>query len=137
MHVDAAVRKADAQLRPSLLPGLLESVRHNHSVGTPDAHLFETGATFWIDAAGISRETRRLAVVGGADLRELQGAVESLLAKLDANRAVVVTPAQRPGFGKSAGGQIEWGGKLIGFIGKIDRSVADKLDLRECPRRGT
>ena len=133
MRVDAAVRKADAQLRPSLLPGLLESVQHNHSVGMPDAHLFETGATFWIDAAGTSYEARRLALAGGSDLREVRGAIESLLAKLDANRELVVNPAQRPGFGKSAGGQIEWGGKPIGFIGKIDRLVAEKLGLRDVP----
>ena len=36
-RADAAVRKADASLRPSILPGLLESVRRNENVGTPDA----------------------------------------------------------------------------------------------------
>ncbi|CAA9428457.1 MAG: Phenylalanyl-tRNA synthetase beta chain, partial [uncultured Phycisphaerae bacterium] len=42
-RADAAVRKADAHLRPSILPGLLEAVRRNETVGTPDARLFEIG----------------------------------------------------------------------------------------------
>src|SRR5205823_8596854 len=51
-RADAAVRKADARLRPSILPGLLESVRRNESLGTPGAQLFEAGAVFGVDAAG-------------------------------------------------------------------------------------
>ena len=46
LRVDAcapisSVRKADAALRPSLIPGLLEAVRFNESNGTADAKLFE------------------------------------------------------------------------------------------------
>lgn len=38
-RADANVRKADARLRPSLLPGLLEAVRRNETAGTSEAKL--------------------------------------------------------------------------------------------------
>jgi phenylalanyl-tRNA synthetase beta chain len=133
MRADPAVRKADANLRPSLIPGLLESVRHNESVGVVDPRLFETGSIFWNDAEGKAHEARRLALVAGSDLRDLRGAVESLLNKLDSRRQVHVIPDARPGLGKAAAGRIEWGGQSIGHIGMVDRTVADRLSLRELP----
>jgi len=133
MRADPAVRKADANLRPSLIPGLLESIRHNESVGVADPRLFEIGSVFWNDAAGKPREVRRIALVGGGDLRELRGAIETLLHKLDARRPVNVVLDSRSGFGKSASGRIEWGGRPIGYVGMIDRAVADKLSLRDIP----
>ncbi len=68
-RTDARVRKADAQLRPSLLPGLLEAVRRNETTGTAGAKLFETGSTFWIDKEGKVDERHRLGMVGSPDYR--------------------------------------------------------------------
>jgi phenylalanyl-tRNA synthetase beta chain len=133
LRADSAVRKADASLRPSILPGLLESVRRNENVGTTDARLFEIGSTFWLGIGGKAQERRRVALVGSADLREVRGVVELLLHRLDPARAVGVVPEARPGFGRAASGRIEWGGQLIGYLGKIDRATADKLGLRELP----
>ena len=132
-RTEAAVRKADAHLRPSILPGLLEAVRRNETVGTLDARLFETGSTFWLGEGGSVVERRRLAFVGGPDLREVRGVVETLLERLDPDRPVKVVPDTRPGFGKNACGRIEWGGETIGYLGKTDRAIADKLSLRELP----
>ncbi|MDB5354121.1 MAG: pheT [Phycisphaerales bacterium] len=133
LRAEHTVRKADAHLRPSILPGLLESVRHNETAGGIEPRLFEIGSTFWRDPAGNPVERRRLALVGGHDLRDVRGAVESLLCRLDANRAVAIVPDTRSGFAPAAGGRIEWGGHVIGHLGKIDRSVAEKLSLREIP----
>ncbi|HEY2588191.1 MAG TPA: phenylalanine--tRNA ligase subunit beta [Tepidisphaeraceae bacterium] len=132
-RADAAVRKADASLRPSILPGLLESVRRNENVGTADARLFEIGSTFWLAQGGAVEERRRVALVGSPDLREVRGVVELLLNRLDPNRDVRVIPEARPGFARAASGRIEWGGQPVGYLGKIDRAVADKLGLREIP----
>jgi len=132
-RADATVRKADASLRPSILPGLLESVRRNENVGTPDARLFEIGSTFWIAPGGGIDERRRVGLVGSADLREVRGVVELLLNRLDPNREVRVVPEPRSGFARAASGRVEWGGQAVGSIGKIDRTVADKLGLREVP----
>ncbi|MGB7160864.1 MAG: phenylalanine--tRNA ligase subunit beta, partial [Tepidisphaeraceae bacterium] len=127
-RADAAVRKSDARLRPSLLPGLLEAVRRNETSGTPEAKLFETGATFWNTASGID-ERRRVGLIGSSDLREVRGMVESLLNKLDAGREVKVVPDQRPGYAAGATGRVEWGGKPIGHLGRVDRPIVDKLGL--------
>ncbi len=132
-RADARVRKADAQLRPSLLPGLLEAVRRNETVGTPGVHLFEIGSTFWLDAAGKVVERRRVAVVGGTDYRATRGTVEAVLARLDADRPIAVLPAGRPGFTPGGCGEVRWGGTPVGFVGRVDRTVADRLGLREPP----
>ena len=59
-RADSTVRKTDASLRPSIIPGLLESVRRNETVGTPDAPLFEIGSTFWLAPGGGLRSAARL-----------------------------------------------------------------------------
>jgi phenylalanyl-tRNA synthetase beta chain len=132
-RVEAEVRKADASLRPSLLPGLLDAARRNQSAGIDDPKLYEIGSVFWNDDAGKIQERRRLGLVGGPDLREVRGVVEAILGKLDANRAVAVIPDAHPGYAAGACGRVEWGGKPIGWIGKIDRRVTEKLSLREPP----
>jgi phenylalanyl-tRNA synthetase beta chain len=132
-RADASVRKADARLRPSILPGLLEAARRNETNGTSGAKLFEHGSTFGVDAAGKIIETRKLALVGDEDLRGVRGAVEAVLNKLDAMREVRIVPEDRAGYANGAAGRIEWGGKPIGHLGRIDRKVADKISLRESP----
>jgi phenylalanyl-tRNA synthetase beta chain len=133
-RVDAAVRKADASLRPSILPGLLEAVRRNEAAGTQGARLYEIGSTFWnkAGAAGVE-ERQRLGLVGSTDVREVRGAVERLLNRLDARRAVRVVPEDRPGFARGGAGRIEWDGQAVGYLGRIARPVAEKLSLRELP----
>jgi len=125
--------RADNQLRPSLLPGLLESVRRNQTVGLAQAQLFEIASTFWFDAGGRMDERQRLAIVGGPDLHELRGALEELLGRLDAQRPVTVRPAGRPGYAQGACGQILWGDQAVGWIGIVAPAVVEKLSLRQAP----
>jgi phenylalanyl-tRNA synthetase beta chain len=132
LRADSSVRKADAALRPSLIPGLLEAVRFNETTGTAGAKLFEIGSTFEVDGAK-AREQRRLAAVGVGDVRQVRGVVEALLAALDARRMVRVTPHAHRGFAQGACGRVDWGDEPIGFIGKIDPAIAAKISLRESP----
>jgi phenylalanyl-tRNA synthetase beta chain len=132
-RTDARVRKADAQLRPSLLPGLLEAVRRNETTGTAGVKLFETGSTFWLDEAGKVDERSRLALVGSTDYRAVRGIIETLTARLDSSRKLSITPINRPGFAAGACGKIEWGTEHLGHIGKIDRAIAGQLSLKELP----
>lgn len=132
-RADESVRKADGSLRPSILPGLLESVRRNENVGTPDARLFEIGSTFYLAPGGKVDERRKVALVGGNDLRDVRGLVELLLNRLDPGRDIRVVADSRPGFARAACGRIEWAGQVIGYLGKIDRGVCEKLGLREIP----
>jgi phenylalanyl-tRNA synthetase beta chain len=111
----------------------LESLRRNENAGTSGAKLFEIGSTFIIAQGGKVEERRKLGLVGGADASDVRGVVELLLNRLDPNRDPRVIPLPRPGFGRAASGRIEWGGQVVGYLGKIDRAVAEKLGLRELP----
>lgn len=133
LRADSAVRKADATLRPSLLPGLLEAVRHNHANGTEKASLFETGSAFLVKADGSPDEREKLALVSSGDWRDLRGAIESLLVKLDAQKSIQFVPDQSVGFAPGACGRVEWDSVPIGFAGQIDAAVAQKLSLRNPP----
>lgn len=135
-RADAMVRKADGRLRPSMLPGLLEAIARNESAGTPDPRLFEIGSTFSVPAQSSAIDERRqLGIAGGQELREIRGAVELLLNRLDSSssRRIEIVPASQVGFAPDACGRIEFGGKALGFLGKISSAVCQKLDLRSHP----
>jgi phenylalanyl-tRNA synthetase beta chain len=133
LRADPSVRKADAILRPSILPGLLEAVRRNHANGTPRALLFESGSVFFAKPDGGPDERRMLALVGGADWHEMRGVVECLLNKLDAHKPIHFAAARRTGFAAGACAEVQWDGKPIGFAGLIDRAIAEKLSLKQPP----
>ncbi|HWE04083.1 MAG TPA: phenylalanine--tRNA ligase subunit beta [Tepidisphaeraceae bacterium] len=133
MRAEHSVRKADAHLRPSILPGLLESVRHNESAGVAEPRLFEIGSTFWNDSAAKPVERRCVALVGAGELSGVRGVIETTLSRLNSTKSVKVIPDIRAGFSRGACGRIEWGGQAIGFLGKVDRAVAEKISLRETP----
>ncbi len=132
-RADASVRKTDAHLRPSILPGLLESVCRNQANGVEGARLFEIGSTFWQASAEQIEERRCLGLVGSTDLHEVRGVVEGILSRLDPRSPVQIHPDRRAGFGPAACGRIDWGGKPLGYIGKVDRAISDKLGLRQPP----
>ncbi|MGB9180116.1 MAG: phenylalanine--tRNA ligase subunit beta, partial [Pyrinomonadaceae bacterium] len=80
------------RMRPTLLAGLLEAVRHNFNYGTRDVRLFEIGRVFLANKDGelpFERESFALVLTGGAteegragaarelDFYDLKGALES------------------------------------------------------------
>jgi phenylalanyl-tRNA synthetase beta chain len=132
-RADARVRKADAQLRPSMLPGLLEAVRRNETTGTAGVKLFEIGSVFWLDQNKKVDERRRLSLVGTSDYRATRGSIEVLLNRLDAKRPIRITPDDRKGYASGACGKIEWGGQFLGYLGKLDRAIATQISLRDLP----
>ncbi len=129
-RADSAVRKAGASLRPSLIPGLLEALRHNESNGNAGVNLFEIGSTVWLDAAGRIEERRRIGLVGGAGLREMRGVVEAILARLNSQREIKVEPISAPGYTPGAAAKIIWGNVDIGRFGLVAKKITDKVDLR-------
>ena len=132
-RADAAVRKADARLRPSLLPGLLEALARNENNGNLGAKLYEIGSAFWTDAGGQIIERPRVGLVGSPNMREVRGTVEAVLSRLNGDVEIRVVPDGKTGFGQGACGRIEWGGRVVGWLGKIERAIADRLSLREVP----
>jgi phenylalanyl-tRNA synthetase beta chain len=131
-EAEPIARKADAKLRPSVLPGLLESLARNEAAGNGNVKLFEIGAAFQIIDNAMT-ETQRVAGVGPDDYRAIRGTVETLLNRLDPKRDVTVEPADAHGFAPGAAGRVLWDGEPVGHIGRVDRAVAARLGMRYLP----
>jgi phenylalanyl-tRNA synthetase beta chain len=132
-------------LRPSLLPGLLDSLRHNASRKNNDAALFEIGRVF-VQADGAVREERRVALAmtglrnplfwsGGEreakfDIFDLKGVIESFLEQLGLRG---MNYARRDGgaamFLESA--TIHLGKNTLGEFGQLSPALARENDLRD------
>lgn len=133
-------------LRPSLLPGLLDSLRHNANRQNSDVALFEIGRVFLKAGEQIQEERRlALAMTGARALRywsgaerdakcdvfDLKGLLEDLLGQLGLRG---VGYAKREGEGgelfiESATLQL---GKLsLGEFGQISPLLAKRLDLKD------
>jgi len=132
-------------LRPSLLPGLLDSLRHNLAHQNEDVALYEAGRVFTL-AIGGPREERRVAMTltgrrsapfwSGSDraaafeLVDLKGLLEEFLEQFGL-RGVVYTKRSYPTplFLESAA--IALGGKVpLGEMGQLEATVAKHYDLR-------
>jgi phenylalanyl-tRNA synthetase beta chain len=134
-----------SRMRPTLLPGLLSSIRHNLNQGTRDVCLFEVGRVFAASAKSDlprEREALALAITGGQleanraepvrelDFFDLKGALE---AAIDAINLPPLTFAAtgvkhlRPG--QSA--EIRLDANRIGSIGRLAESVASEHKFRQ------
>ncbi|MDD5140892.1 MAG: phenylalanine--tRNA ligase subunit beta [Verrucomicrobiales bacterium] len=133
-------------LRPSLLPGLIHSLRHNVSRKNYDVALFEVGRAF-TQVNGQAKEERRVAIAltgqraqpfwsgddrdAKFDVSDLKGLLEEFLEQFGL-RAVTFTRRSEntPLFLESAG--IALGGKLVlGEAGQLLPALAKKYDLRD------
>ncbi len=131
-------------LRPCLLPGLLEAVRVNVSHRREAVHLFEIGRVFArAQTAGID-ERRALALAlrgpwltgdwrhdaGDRDVTffHLRGALQTLFAELRIG-PLALHPAQRAWLHPSRGGEIVFGGDVVGAAGELHPAVAERFDL--------
>ena len=132
-------------MRQTLLPGLLNSIRHNLNHGIRNVCLFETGRVFAVSEPGeLPREREAFALVatGGAveadraeagreiDFFDLKGALESAneamnLPALDF--AIAVVKHLRPG--QSAA--ISTRGTRVGSIGRLAETVAAAHKFRQ------
>ena len=132
-------------LRPSLVPGLLDSMRHNASRKNLDLGLFEIGRVF-VRTPGGMKEERRVAMMmtgvrspvfwSGEDrgalvgVPDLKGVVEQLLEGLGL-RGVTFTKKNEAGAFYYESAQIALGGKLVlGEIGLMHPTLTRSFDLR-------
>jgi phenylalanyl-tRNA synthetase beta chain len=132
-RVESVTRKADARLRPSLIPGLLESLARNEKNGTADAKLFEIGSTFVGEADDSVTEKVMVGMAGGEEFADVRGTIELLLGRLDRTRGVKVVGDARTGFAVGACGRIEWGDRVIGYVGRVAKRAAEKASMRAAP----
>ncbi|MBW8864911.1 MAG: phenylalanine--tRNA ligase subunit beta [Verrucomicrobia bacterium] len=133
-------------LRPSLLPGLLNILRHNVSRKNYDVALFEIGRVF-TNVNGQTKEERRVAIAitgqralpfwsGGErdakfDAYDLKGLVEDLLEQFGLRGIAFGKRAESTAlFLESAA--VTLGGKLpLGELGQLLPPLAKKYDLRD------
>jgi phenylalanyl-tRNA synthetase beta chain len=135
-----------AWMRSTLLPGLLNSVRHNLNHGIRDVRLFEIGRIFAMLKAGeLPQETLALGVVatGGAleenraqaerelDFFDVKGALEAAVDWMNLSPLTFApTSARHLRVGQCA--QIKSGdGTAIGTIGRLAESVAASYKFRQ------
>ena len=131
-------------LRPSLWPGLLDSLRHNLNRKINDAGLFEVGRVF-LSANGAVREERRLAVAltgqrnplfwtgeergAQSDIYDLKGVLEEFLEQFGVRGlSYVRRPESTTLLLESAA--IQLGKQTVGELGQLLPSVGKRYDLR-------
>jgi phenylalanyl-tRNA synthetase beta chain len=133
-------------LRPSLLPGLIHSLRHSVSHKNYDVALFEIGRVF-TGQNGATKEERRVAIAltgqralsfwsGGErdakfDAFDLKGVVEEFLEHFGVRGVMFTRQTESTAmFLESA--TIALGGKLpLGEMGQLSPALAKKYDLRD------
>ena len=122
-----------AVLRPSLLPGLIDSCIHNRRRGRKDVRLFETGSRFTPDG-----ENRALAVAwSGAgntahwsaqpravDFFDIKGVVELLCSALE-TMGPQFTPCRVPFLVEGRCAQVAGGSTRLGVLGLLQPAIAE------------
>ncbi|HEX8136329.1 MAG TPA: phenylalanine--tRNA ligase subunit beta [Pyrinomonadaceae bacterium] len=134
------------RMRPSLLPGLLDAVKHNFNHGTRDVRLFETGRVFAASREPVAlpdeREAFALVLTGGAleegraspgrelDFYDLKGALE---AAADAMHlpALQFAPASVRHLRAGQAAEVSIDGRRVGYLGRLDDAVAAQYKFRQ------
>ena len=132
-------------LRPSLLPGLVEALRHNANHGVADAALFETGIVFCLRNGQPAEEDRlALALTGSCfplfwkkeketgdfDLFDLKGRLELLLEAIGV-QGVQWRRAESSEAPFDEEGSLSIGKQVIGRFGQMRPLLAAQLDLKK------
>lgn len=132
-------------LRPSLLPGLLDALRHNTHHRNPNVALFEIGRVFGAKG-GTTLEHRRLAIALTGDRNpsfwtgddrhakfdsyDLKGLLEEFLEQFGLRGLIWAQQAgSTPFFLESA--TVQLGRNSIGTVGQLLPGLAKQYDLRE------
>jgi phenylalanyl-tRNA synthetase beta chain len=139
--IEEAVR-----MRPTLLPGLLQAVRHNLNHGVRDVRLFEIGRIFAKSVEGVlpgERESLSLVATGGVlkarhaqatretDFYDLKGALEACVAAMNLESLQFAAGAVKHlRAGQAALISVADVG-VIGSIGRLAEAVAAQYKFRQ------
>ncbi|MCS7078686.1 MAG: phenylalanine--tRNA ligase subunit beta [Chloracidobacterium sp.] len=136
----------EAELRTSLLPGLLTAVARNFRFGTDDIRLFEIGKVFHTaDGKLVEAEHLALAMSGRSlpddwrgrpsleNFHTLKGIVEALCDAAGCRHTTVVVPADEQnaiGLFPGQAGVLRINDKPIGRLGRLGSAVAAHFDFK-------
>jgi phenylalanyl-tRNA synthetase beta chain len=146
LRVVNPLREEEATLRPSLLPGLLASVRFNLSHGAQSVGLFETARVFRAEPATadprLPEQSDHLAwaLVGpvgpsilGAEPQLADATVSVALARLVlgslGHDAAEIGPAEAPGHHPGRSAAVSLGGQPIGHVGELSPRAGRSLGI--------
>lgn len=131
-------------MRTSLLPRLVENVRHNLDRQQPRVRLFEIGRVFAQGQDGPQENLRLAAVACGnaraeqwgvpgreVDYFDLRGDLDSLLALTGDDETLEFIPAELPWLHPGRSAQIRRGGQVLGHIGHLHPALLQVLDLEQ------
>jgi phenylalanyl-tRNA synthetase beta chain len=127
-------------LRTTMIPGLLDGLRHTASRNRPDARFFEIGSVYLRGGGALPDQPTRLGFAatgkrpassleqgGTYDAGDAVGLVELLAEALGLEMALRQEPVAGMHPGRSA--TVVLGDDDIGFVGEIDPDVAARWDL--------
>lgn len=146
LTVKNPLREEESKLRPTMLPGLLNSLRYNLSHGAESVALFEVGKVFTSDSdpdePRLPLQFERLgwAAVGEMGVRSLADGV------LEADAAVSlgiwrhlardlslddfeIRSGTRPGFHPARTAEIRRNGEVIGHVGELSPRTAREFEI--------
>ena len=119
-------------LRHSLVPSLMASRRENERRGSFGAQLFEIAAVYLSSDKTLPQsEPTLVSFVSGSAFAEMKGLVEQLAARVNSLAVVTARPSSLPQFVPGRGAEVLLNGQFWGWLGELDRSVSDQLDLRD------
>ena len=129
-----------AYLRPSLLSGLLRTVRRNLTHGGHSVRLFELGSvvrpgtppaeTWQLGIALSGWWSRDWHTTHPTDFFQLKGLIEALIGRL-CTGALEVTPAAHRWAEPDQAAVLTLNGRILGVAGQVSRAVAEALDLEQ------
>ncbi|MCA9075039.1 MAG: phenylalanine--tRNA ligase subunit beta [Planctomycetaceae bacterium] len=132
LSVEHSSRKHENILRQSLVPSLLVSRRDNERQGTFNARLFEI-ANVYLAAKPEDPKTQPtvLSLVTGDSFATLRGLVDAIAHAVNGSATVTAQSVDVAQFAAGRGAELLLNGEHWGWLGEIDRSVTDQLDLRD------
>jgi phenylalanyl-tRNA synthetase beta chain len=133
-------------LRLSLIPHLLEAVKHNNARQMDSVALYEIGSVFLANEQGeLPQEKERLAgaITGlwhthswqgekkAVDFYVVKGILEGLIDLVGATSSIDYKLASKEGMHPGRTAEVFMNGTSIGFVGQLHPAVQKELDLRE------
>ncbi|MBM7701265.1 phenylalanine--tRNA ligase subunit beta [Metabacillus iocasae] len=133
-------------LRQSLIPHLLEVVKHNNARQIDSVAVYETGSIFLSNGAGqLPMEKERLAgAVTGlwhmhgwqgekkvVDFYVIKGVLEGLFAQLSLEDRIVYQPVKKEGMHPGRTAEVLLDGMSVGYVGQLHPVTQKDYDLRE------
>jgi phenylalanyl-tRNA synthetase beta chain len=132
LSVNHSSRRHENVLRQSLIPSLLQARRENERHGSFNAQLFEIASVFLeSDPGNPAAEPKVVGMVSGCSLIEMKGLLQAVAERVNPASTITVRPGNVSQFVEGRGAEIFLNGKFWGWVGELDRSVTDQLDLRD------